>query len=247
MHRISTTPGDWNPQIDGVVLFAQTPAPLVLLTATDTDIQTLAAAATKLPMGFPTFRVANLLQLQQQIVIDTYAEDVLEKAQVIILRLLGGRSYWSYGLEVVRETARRTGAALIVIPGDDAIDPDLIAHSTVPLAVGDRLWRYFLEGGVENAVNALLFTADFCLHTSYNPQPPQVVPRVGLYGWKGVGDKIQNSKFKIQNGDKGTRGTRELVVSNQLPITNYQLPITNYQLPTTNYQKLAFCSTALTI
>lgn len=90
MHRISTTPGDWNPQVDGVVLFAQTPAPLVLLTATDTDIQTLAAAATKLPMGFPTFRVANLLQLQQQIVIDTYAEDVLEKAQAIILRLLGG-------------------------------------------------------------------------------------------------------------------------------------------------------------
>jgi cobaltochelatase CobN len=234
MHRISTTPGDWNPQIDGVVLFAQTPAPLVLLTATDTDIQTLAAAATKLPMGFPTFRVANLLQLQQQIVIDTYAEDVLEKAQVIILRLLGGRSYWSYGLEVVRETARRTGAALIVIPGDDAIDPDLIAHSTVPLAVGDRLWRYFLEGGVENAVNALLFTADFCLHTSYNPQPPQVVPRVGLYGWKGVGDKIQNSKFKIQNGDKGDKGDKG--ASSEQPITNYQLPATNYQLPITNYQ-----------
>ncbi|MDZ4873028.1 MAG: Aerobic cobaltochelatase subunit CobN [Chroococcidiopsis cubana SAG 39.79] len=227
MHRISTTPGDWNPQIDGVVLFAQTPAPLVLLTATDTDIQTLAAAATKLPMGFPTFRVANLLQLQQQIVIDTYAEDVLEKAQVIILRLLGGRSYWSYGLEVVRETARRTGAALIVIPGDDAIDPDLIAHSTVPLAVGDRLWRYFLEGGVENAVNALLFTADFCLHTSYNPQPPQVVPRVGLYGWKGVGEK----RAEEAQGAEEAEGEKQPSTSYQLPATNYQLPITNYQLP----------------
>ncbi|MBD2306582.1 cobaltochelatase subunit CobN [Chroococcidiopsis sp. FACHB-1243] len=224
MHRISTTPGDWNPQVDGVVLFAQTPAPLVLLTATDTDIQTLAAAATKLPMGFPTFRVANLLQLQQQIVIDTYAEDVLEKAQAIILRLLGGRSYWSYGLEVLRETARRTGAALIVIPGDDAIDPDLIAHSTVPLAVGDRLWRYFLEGGVENAVNALLFTADFCLHTSYNPQPPQVVPRVGLYGWKGVGEKRAE-------GAEGQRGRGASTVNNQQSTVNYQLPITNYQLP----------------
>jgi cobaltochelatase CobN len=227
MHRISTTPGDWNPQVDGVVLFAQTPAPLVLLTATDTDIQTLAAAATKLPMGFPTFRVANLLQLQQQIVIDTYAEDVLEKAQVIILRLLGGRSYWSYGLEVVRETARRTGAALIVIPGDDAIDPDLIAHSTVPLAVGDRLWRYFLEGGVENAVNALLFTADFCLHTSYNPQPPQVVPRVGLYGWKGVGEK----RAEEAQGAEEAEGEKQPSTSYQLPATNYQLPITNYQLP----------------
>jgi len=197
MHRISTTPGDWNSQADGVALFAQTPAPLVFLTATDTDIQTLAAAVTKLPTDFPSFRVANLLQLQQQIVIDTYAEDVLEKAQAIILRLLGGRSYWSYGLEVVRETARRTGAALIVIPGDDAIDPDLIAHSTIPLAAGNQLWRYFLEGGVENAVNALLFTADFCLQTSYNPQPPQVVPRVGLYPWRQETEEGQGKQAKI--------------------------------------------------
>jgi len=66
-------------------------------------------------------RVANLLQLQQQLSIDTYAEEVLEQAQVIILRLLGGLSYWSYGLEVVQETVQRTGAALIVMPGDDAL------------------------------------------------------------------------------------------------------------------------------
>ncbi|MGL5926023.1 cobaltochelatase subunit CobN [Chroococcidiopsis sp.] len=226
MHRISTTPGDWNPQANGVALFAQTPAPLVFLSATDTDIQTLAAAVTQLPRDFPTFRVANLLQLQQQIVIDTYVEDVLEKAQAIILRLLGGRSYWSYGLEVVRETARRTGAALIVIPGDDAIDPDLVAHSTVPLAVGDRLWRYFLEGGVENAVNALLFTADVCLHTSYNPQPPQVVPRVGLYGWKsGVGSREQGAGSASVQG-AGGRAAQELreLREKQLPTTNYQLP-----------------------
>jgi len=62
-------------------------------------------------------RVASLLQLQQQLSIDTYAEGVLEQAQVIILRLLGGRSYWSYGLEVVQETVQCTDAALIVMPG----------------------------------------------------------------------------------------------------------------------------------
>jgi len=37
----------------------QTPAPVVFLTAADTDIQTLAAAA-KLPAGFPGLRVASL-------------------------------------------------------------------------------------------------------------------------------------------------------------------------------------------
>ena len=110
MHRISATPGGWNPQAEGVIFLEQTPAPIVLLTAADTDIQTIAAAVSKLPVGFPALRVANLLQLQQQLTIDTYAEEVLEKAEVIILRLLGGSAYWSYGLEVVRETVQKTGA-----------------------------------------------------------------------------------------------------------------------------------------
>jgi cobaltochelatase CobN len=107
MHRIAATPGGWNPQTEGVVFIEQTPAPIVFLTAADTDIQTLAASTSQLPPGFPALRVVNLLQLQQQLTIDTYAEDVLASAQIIILRLLGGRSYWSYGLEVVRRRCNK--------------------------------------------------------------------------------------------------------------------------------------------
>jgi len=129
-------------------------------------------------------RVASLLQLQQQLSIDTYAEGVLEQAQVII-RLLGGRSYWSYGLEVVQETVQCTDAALIVMPGDDVIDQ--FNHSLYsPLSAVNQLWRYFNEGGVENIVNALQFVANICLKTAYNPLPPQPVPRVGLYTGKWV-------------------------------------------------------------
>ena len=73
MHRISATPGGWNPGAEGVIFLEQTPAPLVFLTAADTDIQTLAAAVPKLPSEFPALRVANLLQLQQQLSIDTRA------------------------------------------------------------------------------------------------------------------------------------------------------------------------------
>lgn len=183
MHRLAAIPGGWNPQAEGVVFIEQTPAPIVILTAADTDIQTLAAASVRLPTLFPALRVVNLLQLQQQLSIDTYAEDVLEQAQAIVLRLLGGRSYWPYGLEVVRETAQRTGAALIVLPGDDRPDPDLMSHSSVSLATVNHLWRYFTEGGVENFVNALKFVADACLRQSYNPPPPQEVPHVGIYQW----------------------------------------------------------------
>ncbi|AUB34736.1 cobN, cobaltochelatase CobN [Nostoc flagelliforme CCNUN1] len=202
MHRISSTSGGWN-QSEGLIFLEQTPAPFVLITAADTDIQTLAAAVTKLPASFPALRVANLLQLQQQLSIDTYGEQVLELAQVIILRLLGGRSYWGYGLEVVQEIVQRNGRTLIVMPGDDAFDPDLISQSTVPLAIVNQVWQYFSEGGVENFVNALQFISDTCLLTAYNPPLPRPIPRVGLYEW-GVG----SGEWGVRAGEAGEQGSR---------------------------------------
>ncbi|MEG4212827.1 cobaltochelatase subunit CobN [Microcoleus sp. S13_B4] len=206
MHKIAATPGGWNPQAEGVIFIQQTPAPIVFISAADTDIQTLAAAASKMPAAFPKVRAVNLLQLQQQLTIDTYAEEVLERAEVIILRLLGGRSYWSYGLEILRETVQKTKASLIVMPGEDSPDPDLISHSNVSLSAVNKLWRYFTEGGVQNFVNALKFAADTCLKTAYNPPLPQTVSRVGIYDWKkpidsssycGHGDITSKSKVGI--------------------------------------------------
>ncbi|WP_414551084.1 cobaltochelatase subunit CobN [Anabaena sp. CCY 0017] len=198
MHRISATPGGWN-QSDDVVFLQQTPAPFVFITAADTDIQTLAAAVPKLPATFPDIRVASLLQLQQQISIDSYGEDVLESAQVIILRLLGGRSYWAYGLEVVQEIVQRQGTTLIVMPGDDGLDPELISQSTLPLSAVNQVLQYFREGGVENIVNALQFISDTCLDTSFQPLPPQGVPRVGLYDWGVVGAGLVKSSLTLND------------------------------------------------
>ena len=181
MHRLAATPGGWNSDIEGVVFIEQSPAPVVLLTAADTDISTLAQAVEQLPSDFGEIRSINLLQLQQQLTIDTYAEDVLQHAQVIILRILGGRAYWSYGLEVAKDTAETTGAALIVIPGDDRPDLDLMGHSTVSLSVVNELWRYFTEGGVENLCNGLLYISDRVLLTQYHPAKPQEIPLVGIY------------------------------------------------------------------
>ncbi|MBF1999735.1 MAG: cobaltochelatase subunit CobN [Synechococcales cyanobacterium M58_A2018_015] len=183
MHRLAALPGGWTPETEGVIVIQQRPAPLVFLTAADTDIQLLAAALPSLPAEFPDLRAMNLLQLQQHFTIDAYAEDVLRHARGIVLRLLGGRAYWSYGLDVVKQLVQQTGACLWVLPGDDRPDPDLLSHSTVPLAEVNRLWRYLTEGGVANMTQALMQMADTCLGTSYRPTAPQSVPRSGFYPW----------------------------------------------------------------
>ncbi|MEM7579839.1 MAG: cobaltochelatase subunit CobN [Cyanobacteria bacterium P01_A01_bin.80] len=183
MHRKAASKTEFNLQSEDLIFLEQTTAKFVFLTSADTDIQTIAAAVSTLPPTFDEIRVANLLNLQHQITIDSYAEQVLEFAQVIILRLLGGISYWSYGLEVVLEIVERNGTNLIVIPGDDAFDLNLISHSTLPLASVTQISRYFSQGGVNNFVNALKFIADKCFSKSFNPLPPQEIPKFGLYDW----------------------------------------------------------------
>ena len=180
MHRIAAMPGGWNPEDEGVVYIQQDPAPIVIITAQDTDISALARAVDQLPDAAEV-RVASLLALQQELTIDTYADDVLEQAQVIVVRLLGGVSYWAYGLEVVQDIADRTGAKLIVVPGDDRPDPALTSRSTVPLVDVNQVWRYFTEGGVGNFKNLLRFLGDRYLGLGVGFDDPNVIPKVGLY------------------------------------------------------------------
>lgn len=181
MHRLATTPGGWNPNSEGVIIVKQNPASIIFLTSADTDIQTLAASIEKLPADFPSLRVVNLLQLQQELSIDTYADEILTKAKVIILRLLGGRAYWSYGLEVCKQIVENTDTSLFILPGDDHPDLDLISHSNVSLQEVNRLWHYLTEGGVNNFINGLKFVADICFQKSYFPDSPQTIEKIGIY------------------------------------------------------------------
>lgn len=181
MHRIPTIPGGWNPESEGVIIIQQNPAPIIFLTSADTDIQSIAASVEILPKDFPDIRVVNLLQLQQELTIDTYAEEILSQAKVIILRLLGGRSYWSYGLEVCKEIVSQNNAHLIILPGDDRPDFELINHSNISLSKVNQFWQYLIEGGVENFVNAFKFISDNFFDTKFNFNSPQSIPRLGLY------------------------------------------------------------------
>jgi cobaltochelatase CobN len=179
MHRTATISSE-SASIENTIFVEQTPAPIVIITSADTDLQALAQVWAQMPVGFPEVRALNILAVQQQVVIDTYAEEVLAQAKVIVVRLLGGVGYWSYGLEVVRELATANGIALILIPGDDQPDLSLLSRSTVPLDEVNQFWRYWIAGGSENLRQSLYFVAQRYLEMDCEYLPPAVVPKVGI-------------------------------------------------------------------
>jgi len=179
MHLLSAqtvTPDDAGEAVD----LGQTPGDIVFLSAADTELACLAAAQARRPEAAPSLRLANLMQLAHPMSVDIYVERVIANARLVIVRLLGGRSYWSYGLEQVAETCRAHDIALAVLPGDDQPDPELLAWSTLPREVCHRLWQYGVHGGLDNAEQLLAYAADLLGHQATWREPAPLL-RAGLY------------------------------------------------------------------
>ena len=180
MHVLATRPGGYDAG-DGVVDLGQTPADVVILSAADTDLQLLAAAAEDLPEDAPTLRLASLLSLRSNASVDLYFEAVLERARVVIVALMGGTSYWSYGVDRLVERARDGALTLVLVPGDDALDPELDRLSSASVSDCRTIWRYLREGGPENAAALLAFIAHRFWARGKAPPPVRELPRVCVY------------------------------------------------------------------
>jgi cobaltochelatase CobN len=140
--------------IDGTaeaVDLGQTPAEIVALSFTDTDLSLLAAAWDAGKAAFPTLRLANLAALRHPYSVDLYAEKVLSRARFVLVRLLGGMDYWRYGVDELAGLARQRGIRLAIVAGDQHHDPRLDAASTLPADVLRRIWGFFAAGGADNA------------------------------------------------------------------------------------------------
>ncbi len=191
MHLLAARPGVIDDGEEAVDL-GQDPGDLVLLSAADSDLACLAAAFARLSSPPFSLRLANLLRLSHPMSVDLYVERVVEQARMVVVRLLGGRAYWPYGLEQIAESCRTRGVPLAVLPGDGAHDPDLAAFSTVSPAVLDRLSAYLDGGGIDNAVNFLRFAGSVLDGPSdwlepkplppagWYPEPPPSPPRILL-------------------------------------------------------------------
>lgn len=133
----------------------QTPADLVVLSFSDSDLGAFAAGWHRAGGKLPTLRLANLVALKHPLSVDVYAEQTLEGAKGILVRLIGGESYWSYGLATLQDLARRKGIALAVLPADGREDARLDALSTLPVSTLRRLQALCDTGGAVAAQAAL--------------------------------------------------------------------------------------------
>src|SRR6056297_1971283 len=137
---------------------AQSPADLVVLSLSDSDLGAFAAGWDRgggRDGRMPSLRLANIAALKHPLSVDTYVEQTLAGARGILIRLIGGVSYWPYGLQQIEVLARARGIALAVLPADGRADPRLDEISTLPLSTLRRLQHLCDAGGAVAAQAAL--------------------------------------------------------------------------------------------
>lgn len=162
----------------------QSPADLVVLSFSDSDLGAFAAGwhrGRAVDPEFPTLRLANLASLKHPLSIDTYVENTLAAAHAILVRLIGGMPYWSYGLQQLAALARAEGIALAVLPADGRDDPRLDEVSTIPTSTLRQLQRLCDAGGPVAAQAALAQLSLAAGHYASPVRGSKGLPEVGCW------------------------------------------------------------------
>lgn len=164
----------------------QDPGDLIFLSFSDSDLGAFAAGwrrakANSSQVNIPSLRLANLTALSHPLSIDTYVEKTACKAKGILVRLIGGKDYWSYGLMHLQDLARQKSIALAILPADGRDDPQLEALSTVPLSTLKRL-KTLCDYGGEIAAQAALAQLALASGLYLNPvQGKKEISNVGFF------------------------------------------------------------------
>lgn len=193
MHLLAAKPGAFVEE-EGIIDLDQSPADIIILSAADNQLAALSGALGHIndqtQGNMPSVRLANWMQLSKPAAYDLYEHKVFDHASIIIVSLLGGASYWPYGLERLQAWQHTTEAGsqrtLIIVPGDDALDPELMAMSSVDDESAYRVWRYLREGGVQNAMQLINFVTSeylpqYCSNKNFQWQEPKALPNCSIY------------------------------------------------------------------
>ncbi len=187
MHLLQAQPGGIADGAEAVDL-GQSPGEIVVLSAADSELASLAGARAQLGRGYPDLRLANLMQLSHNLSVDLYVDEIVAQAKLVVVRLLGGTSYWPYGVEQIAAACRAAGIGIAFLPGDDQPDAELAANSSLGREAYHRLWQYLMQGGPDNARGFLLYAAELIGRSEGLGESwiePKPLLRAGIY-WPGA-------------------------------------------------------------
>ena len=158
----------------------QTPADIVVLSFSDSDLNALAAPTPRSRRrsrrcGSPVSRRCAI-PIRSTSIASAWARE----AKLIVARVLGGADYWRYGVDELAALARRRGIKLALLPGDRRADRRLEAASTLAPEALNRIWRYFDEGGPDN-LGACLAYLSALLGRAEEPPAPAPVAAFGRF------------------------------------------------------------------
>src|ERR1700719_4040716 len=168
-------------EAEAAVDLGQTPAGILFLSFSDSDLGLVAAAAGRRKANAMSLRLANLGMLKHPFSVDLYVEKAASEARFVLIRLLGGLDYWRYGVEELLRAARSQNFALAIVPGDAMEDPRLDAVSTVPGADLRHIHAAFQHGGTEH-IAALLDFIESRAGTPHGWREPTALTAIGAAG-----------------------------------------------------------------
>ncbi len=167
----------------------QTPGEIVFLSFSDSELGLLARVHESNAAARPSLRCASLARLKHPYSVDLYLDKVARHARLVVARLLGGKEYWSYGLEQLAALARTQGFALAFVPGDHMDDPRLRDASTLAEPDRARIWSFLQEGGAEN-MRAFL---DFAGGLIGGPAAPRDIATAPSAGFCDAARRVANA------------------------------------------------------
>ena len=197
MHLLAAQPGAIQDGSEAIDL-GQSPGDIVVITAADTEISALALANRRVSEGcenFPSLRLANMLHLGHNMSVDLYVDDIVRHAKLVVVRVLGGRGYWTYGVDEVAAACKSANIPVAFLPGDDQPDAELASLTTLDGENAHRLWQYLSLGGPDNAEDFLACAAKVVGFDIDYAEPRPVLP-AGLYWPKKGGVALSDIKWE---------------------------------------------------
>lgn len=152
MHLLAASAGALQQEGEAIDL-GQTPAGIIFASAADSELSAVAGACDR--AGFSDLRLANVMRLSHNMSIDLWLEQTVRHAKIVVIRLLGGASYWQYGVDELVALAHQTGLKLVLLPGDANPDPNLQTLSNIGPKNWHQLHALFTMGGAPNMDLAL--------------------------------------------------------------------------------------------